>query len=456
MIDKDVAIGIAASISILVTATNGAAISLIIRRRRLQRITNWPLFSLALADLSVGLFLGPIAIAQYASSSHVNLCRANLLLESFCCTASLLNMLVASGEQWTGVFRPLKYPTYVTKKSIGLVITCAWILPLLFVILEGHSECKIAQSYCIWRSGNNVALLSIKFVALLMLSLVMGLVQVKVYKLVRYHSRIVAPATGTGNNRQGDTSEIFTITKNQETITSTLLSGTYSESKIQTYNLLCQEQPKMNYRTPLRPDVIIKEENLQHSTHSSTLGQVSATSTNTCRRLNNDINGNCKLHHCTSQKAKCDNLRASAEETHNASSHHCEVETSGPISKSSEAYHGSKRKSSTSAFIIRRLSSRLSIGRAKCLDRPRRRPVSVASILYMIQMLLWIPYLLLQLLLALKICNQTCIDGHSIMRCVLPLNSLINPFVYTIRLYKLKKPIKEFLFSKLNCKKRKR
>ena len=99
--------------------------------KQLQTISNYFLFSLALADLIIGAFSVPLFTVQFIMkrwpfSRH--LCDAWLAIDYLASNASVWNLVVISVDRYFSVTRPLSYrATRTTMKAI-MLISCAWTL----------------------------------------------------------------------------------------------------------------------------------------------------------------------------------------------------------------------------------------------------------------------------------------------------------------------------------------
>ena len=127
--------------------------------KQLQTISNYFLFSLALADLIIGAFSVPLFTVQFIMkrwpfSRH--LCDAWLAIDYLASNASVWNLVVISVDRYFSVTRPLSYrATRTTMKAI-MLISCAWTLSCVMWVtpiyawpyIDGQSNFDQTNSQC--------------------------------------------------------------------------------------------------------------------------------------------------------------------------------------------------------------------------------------------------------------------------------------------------------------------
>ena len=100
--------------------------------RKLHTLSNYCLVSLAVSDLTVGIFLMPVYtvylfIGYWPLGSFA--CNIWLSLDYGLCTASVVNLFVIALDRLLSVTRPLTYRR--TPRKMGVMIASAWIVSLL-------------------------------------------------------------------------------------------------------------------------------------------------------------------------------------------------------------------------------------------------------------------------------------------------------------------------------------
>lgn len=97
--------------------------------KQLQTISNYFLFSLAIADLAIGLISMPL-FTMSTILGHWPLgpvvCDTWLALDYLASNASVLNLLIISFDRYFSVTRPLTYRAKRTTNRAAIMIASAW------------------------------------------------------------------------------------------------------------------------------------------------------------------------------------------------------------------------------------------------------------------------------------------------------------------------------------------
>ncbi|XGW35123.1 hypothetical protein V3C99_018837 [Haemonchus contortus] len=121
--------------------------------RRLHNVTNYFLFSLALADLLVCLLVMPLSIIVEVKHGvwtwNVSLCLLYVYADVFLCSASIVHMSVISLDRYLGISQPLR--TRNKSKTMIIVKIClVWIITLIvscpIAVLASYDHTYILQN----------------------------------------------------------------------------------------------------------------------------------------------------------------------------------------------------------------------------------------------------------------------------------------------------------------------
>ncbi|VDL70421.1 unnamed protein product [Nippostrongylus brasiliensis] len=121
--------------------------------RRLHNVTNYFLFSLALADLLVCLLVMPLSIIVEVKHGvwtwNVSMCLLYVYADVFLCSASIVHMSVISLDRYLGISQPLR--TRNKSKTMIIVKIClVWIITLIIscpiAVLASYDHTNILQN----------------------------------------------------------------------------------------------------------------------------------------------------------------------------------------------------------------------------------------------------------------------------------------------------------------------
>ncbi|KAM4620325.1 histamine receptor H2b [Polymixia lowei] len=147
--------------------------------RRLRRIANCFVVSLAVTDLLLGLLVLPLSATLELRSGNWPLggtmCNIYVSLDVMLCTASILTLLAISVDRYLVISAPLCYSRRVTPVKVALAITAIWTSSLAVSFLPIHLGWNTADfsvqhldwgigedkegQYCSYEWNNNYVLL---------------------------------------------------------------------------------------------------------------------------------------------------------------------------------------------------------------------------------------------------------------------------------------------------------
>ena len=97
--------------------------------KKLRKLSNLFLVSLAIADLLVSAFVMPFALVNDLGALNFGLtfCKIWISSDVMCSTASIVNLCAISLDRYIHIKDPLQYTEWITRKSVPLTIAVIWI-----------------------------------------------------------------------------------------------------------------------------------------------------------------------------------------------------------------------------------------------------------------------------------------------------------------------------------------
>ncbi len=112
---------------------------IIYKNPRLQTRSSACLLSLAMTDFLVGLIIAPMHVLQFFMLKFRNNCTFNTVrrfLSTFLLCSSIMSIALISYDRYIHLSKTFKYPDYMTKKKVVLLIIFCWVLPAALPFLR--------------------------------------------------------------------------------------------------------------------------------------------------------------------------------------------------------------------------------------------------------------------------------------------------------------------------------
>ncbi|XP_064088045.1 5-hydroxytryptamine receptor 2A-like isoform X2 [Macrobrachium nipponense] len=140
-------------VAVMAVIGNALTIVVFVKERRLRRLTNYYIVSLALADLLVGMPGIPFAILTSVGIPHNSyMCPPMLSLLLMLCTVSIFCLVAVSVDRYWAILYPLRYSRVMTAKIARRIILLCWLagiflgfLPLMGWRQEHEGGCYFVK-----------------------------------------------------------------------------------------------------------------------------------------------------------------------------------------------------------------------------------------------------------------------------------------------------------------------
>ncbi|XP_037093414.1 probable G-protein coupled receptor No18 [Pollicipes pollicipes] len=125
---------------IIILATivgNSLVIISVFSYRPLRSVQNFFVVSLAVADLTVALFVLPLNVAYSLLELWVlgrYVCQLWLTCDILCCTSSILNLCVIALDRYWAITDPINYANKRTIRRVNTMIAMVWVLSVLISV----------------------------------------------------------------------------------------------------------------------------------------------------------------------------------------------------------------------------------------------------------------------------------------------------------------------------------
>ncbi|PRD29897.1 UNVERIFIED_CONTAM: Adora1 [Trichonephila clavipes] len=140
------------AVAVLAIAGNSLVVVTFVLERRLRRVTNLYIISLATSDFLVGLVGVPSAVmARLGLPRHAfRICLLMLSVLVLLCTVSILNLVAVTLDRYWAILHPFCYKRTMNRRAAAFVILGCWVLGTLVGLLplfgwnngpEEHGKC---------------------------------------------------------------------------------------------------------------------------------------------------------------------------------------------------------------------------------------------------------------------------------------------------------------------------
>ncbi|XP_035204796.1 adenosine receptor A1-like [Stegodyphus dumicola] len=125
------------AVAILAIAGNLLVVATFALERRLRRVTNLYIISLATSDFLVGLIGVPSAVMARLGlpRNAFQICLLMLSVLVLLCTVSILNLVAVTLDRYWAILHPFCYKRTMNRRAAGIVILGCWILGSLVGLL---------------------------------------------------------------------------------------------------------------------------------------------------------------------------------------------------------------------------------------------------------------------------------------------------------------------------------
>ena len=411
---------IAVPLAIFITVTNAIAVGVTLRNRRLRKLRNMPLVSLALADLMVGLLVVPMFVIAHLTHPNRTFCASYLFFETLCYTASLTSMLVVAIERSITIFKPLRHTRYLTPCLVWGMITSAWVLSFLVAISLPGNRSKCEHCYCVEIADVHSMFLAVFFVVL---SIIMVAMQLKMYIVVVSHRRRIVPSKFRDSFGELTTTIGATVTRDR--------THNY-DSDVET-----QRRELRNGNANMKVETLTLA--LVHTQNEARDPSVIARFLITKR--------------CNEGEGVADSSSSRNElvlQNQNLRMEEISADTPGDVY--------TRRNPTSQIYTICQSSEHVIGVRLEKDAKPSRSHGSksdyaltrFASFMYLAFILTWTPYLIVLLMKNFGCKKKSYLIATVSTKLLVVFNSLVNPFVHTIRMQEFRKFCKAYFCRKSN------
>ncbi|PNF21102.1 putative tyramine receptor 2 [Cryptotermes secundus] len=399
----------------------------IFKHKALRNAQNFFLVSLAVADLTVAVFVLPFSVIYQIVGRWkfgINLCKMWLTFDVLCCTASILHLCVIALDRYWAITDPLNYARKRTHKRVLVMIGGVWVLSIAISsppligwndwesVLRNGTVCEltIEQGYIVYSSLGSF------FIPLFIMSLVYAEIFIATKRRLRQRAKASKLSAVTWNRhpnspREQDSTSSDTNQNNHFHMTEERIKENTNKSKKKKDNDGCSKEKH-------RKKSLVTEESITDNDENPQLG---------------------------SQCLK--DLHNSNEEGPNPPSSRTTTARTGPEMSTPATVRGSAIFPSSSTRkhapvnLFMQVKQRISLSK-------ERRAARTLGIIMGVFVVCWLPFFLMYVIV--PFCVSCCPSDKlkHFMTWLGYINSALNPIIYTIFNMDFRRAFKKLLHIK--------
>ena len=122
-------------LAVFIVAINSMVITVVIRQKALQNITNYMLTSLAVSDLLTGSLSIPLMLVCSAIRKSTP-CTVSTLTNHLTSFSTVIHLLLVTGDRYICILHSLKYPYLVTSARTVVALITAWSVSIFMSLIQ--------------------------------------------------------------------------------------------------------------------------------------------------------------------------------------------------------------------------------------------------------------------------------------------------------------------------------
>ncbi|XP_071532914.1 uncharacterized protein AdoR isoform X2 [Panulirus ornatus] len=188
-------------VAVVAIIGNALTITVFVVDRKLRRLTNYYIVSLALADLLVGVLGIPFAILTSIGLPRL-LWPCLLMLSTLLmlCTISIFCLVAVSVDRYWAILHPLRYSRVMTAKIVRRIILACWVVGTLIGLMPSMGWYRYHDSCIFTKVMNYDYLVFLYFCTIVVPGLLMAFFYTHIYTVVLKQLRQIAAQEPQGDN----------------------------------------------------------------------------------------------------------------------------------------------------------------------------------------------------------------------------------------------------------------